>query len=74
MLVGRKMLHVNMERQYTSRVQGCLFDSFQGPGCLSGWGQKGRQWANANLGVPGQKREKPKDFTEFSIDTQNAGA
>jgi hypothetical protein len=74
MLVGRKMLRVNMERQYTTRVQRCLCDSFQGPACGSGWHQKGRQQANANLGVAGQKREKPKDFTEFSIDTQNAGA
>jgi len=35
---------------------------------------KGRQQANANWVVAGWNCEKPKDFTEFSIDTQNLGA
>ena len=63
-----------MAGQYTSQAHGCLLQSFR-------WSRKarltptrGRQEANANFETEGQNREKPKNFTEFSIDTQNPGA
>ena len=63
-----------MERQYTSRAQGCLFRSFRRLSWPTESDHGGGQEANANLAIACQERKKPKDFTEFSIDTQNLGA
>jgi len=60
-----------MARQYTTGARGLLSKKLS---ALQAVGGKGRQGANVNIALAGEKFKNPQKFTEFSIDTKNGWA